>query len=168
MDIFYYIKHSKLDKIKLFDNFNYYNNERIGIFNKDSITPLIFAINTMNNSIIEFLINKSDYNLCDRYGNYPIHYLVIKNDIRSMIYLLEKKKVDIDVKNNYNETALELAELLRFTEIIKIIETYKRKLYREQLILIRFSKKNSYENKLNNYLFHDSPYELFRNVISYL
>ena len=75
-------------------------------------TPLHVACNRGNKEIIEILVNKgANINAQDKDGNTPSHILSEAGWIESLSWLL-KMNPDLTIKNNYGETAIEVAETL--------------------------------------------------------
>lgn len=90
---------------------------------------LINMINNYNVGINDILkeiksnINNLDYiNFQDEDGNTALHHLLIQDfDTYEILKLLIKIGADVNIKNNYNSTALHVASTNRYDKNIKLL-----------------------------------------------
>lgn len=95
--------------IELFDILIKYN-PNINIYNAESKLPLHIVLEKIDKNTdhyIKLLLLKSDINLQNNIGNTIMHLLVATNLYLNYKNTLEKKDIDIYIKNNFNKSVIE-------------------------------------------------------------
>ena len=134
-------------KIKTQPNFNIYNiNEQLPIH-------LLLSKETSyeNNTLME-LIDKSNLNFQDSFGNTPLHLICSKNIWNEYNDVLIKKKMNIFIKNHKNKMPI---DYIPNNEIQKFIDLVTKS-YLYILQNYSFIWKEDWENLCNKELFYDN------------
>lgn len=86
------------------------------------VTPLIISVRNGLVDCVQILLKnpKVDPNICDKNGWYPLHY-ASKLRFTKIVQLLLSKNIDINCRNNDNETPLYVAAKQGNLEIFKIL-----------------------------------------------
>ncbi|GFS91024.1 ANK_REP_REGION domain-containing protein [Nephila pilipes] len=94
----------------------------INCADKNNNTPLHFAVINERHSAIDVLLHfKADVSIRNSDGNSVVHLCVLKNDMQTLKKILqcEDLKIDIDAKNNLEETPLMSAVKVENLEIVR-------------------------------------------------
>jgi len=121
-------------------------------------TPLHIACSRNNKEIISLLLeNKSNPNLQDQNGNTPVHILSEQGK-SDLLNLILKYEPDLNIKNIYYETALDIAGNC---ECYKIIENYLINKNPDKII-----NKNSYSRTIiENIILHNSRSDFIKTLL---
>lgn len=93
--------------------------------NKQGMTPLLYAVRSGNQKIIEKLlsVDETDVNLSDIAGQSPLFWAAYRGDDKTVNVLLTLG-ADYNKKTKKNQTALDIAKLNNRTKTAKIIEDF--------------------------------------------
>jgi len=107
------------NQLKTIENRLYYN-ENINEY----FTPLIYSYILENQIDFEYLLNTSDINELDSFGNNILYYAIIKEDIKIVKYLISNR-IYLDFSNNriekYYHSVLDISIYIKNKDIINII-----------------------------------------------
>lgn len=99
----------------------------LNILNKDGYSLLNLSVYYNYIEFIDILVNLgADINLANKDGNTPLHLaskIKAKHTVQSL--LLTPNSINLNFKNRYNKTALDIAIESDSCEIIKMIQSYK-------------------------------------------
>ena len=139
-DIYYYVNNIFFPKCTALHMACYYenleilklliNDKRININKEtgDNYTILHIACLKGNVEIIKFLLknNKLDLNKKNYYGFTSLHYACMYNRINIIkIFFASGRYIDLNIKDAFQRTILNIAELNNFNDIIQCINNYK-------------------------------------------
>lgn len=112
----------------IFKNKDLTNNTIFNLWNIEGDIPLmIFLKNNIelnDSNIIEYfelLVEHSNLNIQDRYGYSPLYYIIKNYDWKQYIYLLNKKKLDIFVKNKKGEIIIDIVQKQDYDDFINLL-----------------------------------------------
>ena len=102
------------------------NNNSINIVDNNGSTPLMCICSILSPKSIKYLLeNGADPNMQDSVGNTPLHTIIKvteTNKTRKIIEILLKYSVNLNLKNNKDQTPLLLACLVgRSSKTIKLL-----------------------------------------------
>lgn len=102
------------------------NGININAQNLEGSTALMTAIRKHYNNIVELLLNhNANPNIQDKYGYTALMEAVLIPD-KETVELLLTKGAGLNIKNRARQTALDVAKVFRRTEIINLLENYKK------------------------------------------
>jgi len=107
------IDHNNIECIKLLLKYNV----DVNLKNIYQETPLIYSYKYYPESIKLLLEHNANPNICN-YNGSTILMMAVADNNNSIVELLLKYKVDINIKNNYGFTALNIAKQNKFNFMI--------------------------------------------------
>jgi serine/threonine-protein phosphatase 6 regulatory ankyrin repeat subunit B len=134
------------------------SNDKIDIFINDNNNKI--ALDYINKDNTELLnIFKDKINLSTSIKTENWHFLILKNNIKAIKYLVNNDLVDINMVDDWNDTALIIASSNNYIDIVKFllseenIEIFLRN--KDNMTALDYAKKYNYteiENLLNEHL----------------
>lgn len=126
-------------------------------------TALHYACQAGYSDMVSLLIeNRSDVNAVDFLDMTPLHMCAEKNDNQSAKILCKSKNIKLDKYDKFNRTSFSIAKSNKNNELIKILESLKNEIKRQDYELYdnnkdlntqlsEFYKKKSFARPINNF-----------------
>ncbi|XP_046339096.2 serine/threonine-protein phosphatase 6 regulatory ankyrin repeat subunit C-like [Haliotis rufescens] len=85
-------------------------------------TPVMWAAYRGHRDVVELLVSEgADVSLVDRNGHNTLHYACVGGHLETVKFVLSLHVVDIDARNNYGETAADLARRRGHTRVLDLL-----------------------------------------------
>lgn len=155
--------------VELFDYFIKFK-PNVNLYNAENKLPIHIALEKFNNNTYHFvkhLIEKSNLNLQNHIGNTSLHLLIVNDVWEQNIDLLEKKELNIYLKNKNNKTILDYIDDSKKNKFIDlVVKSFLWNLKKNKNILSLDWEKKCVDYEKNKDCFDISKKFILENKIS--
>ncbi|XP_067653812.1 ankyrin repeat domain-containing protein 2-like [Haliotis asinina] len=108
-----------LETVKLILSLNVVDINSRGWYSR---TPVMWAAENRHSDVVKFLVDRgTDVSLVDRGGNNVLHLACRGGDLETVKLILSLNVVNINARNNYGETAADVARVYRRQRVVDLL-----------------------------------------------